>query len=98
MRRIDAILIAFGVFLVGGVAYTLFQLFGFDSIDAGIWSQTVLILGLIGWVITYLVRVFTKNMTYHRQVRIYQDALLAKQLEKMSPEELEKLMTDDKSQ
>ncbi|HIK38653.1 MAG: DUF3007 family protein [Geminocystis sp.] len=98
MKRIDAILIALGVFLIGGFAYLLFRFFGLDSIDAGIWSQTVLVLGLICWVITYIVRVFTKNMTYHRQVRMYQEAFLAKQLEKMSPEELEKLMTDDNLQ
>ncbi|AFZ46193.1 hypothetical protein Cyast_0211 [Cyanobacterium stanieri PCC 7202] len=95
MRRIDAILIALGVFLAGGVIYFVFQVLGLDAADAGIWSQVVLVLGLIGWVSTYLIRVFTNDMTYHKQVKDYDDAFFAKQLEKMSPEEIEKLMGDE---
>lgn len=92
MRRIDAILIALGVFSLGGLAYVIFQLLGVDSAKAGVWSQGILVLGLIGWVLTYLFRVFTNDMTYHKQVKEYEDAFFAKQLEKMSPEEIEKLM------
>ncbi len=94
MRRIDAILIALGIFLAGGIIYLIFQFLGVDSATAGIWSQVLLVLGLIGWVLTYLFRVFTNNMTYHKQVKDYEDAFFAKQLEKMSPEEIEKLMAD----
>lgn len=94
MRRIDAILIAFGVFLAGGLIYLVFQFIGLDAADAGIWSQVLLVLGLLGWVLTYLFRVFTNNMTYHKQVKDYDDAFFAKQLEQMSPEEIEKLMKD----
>ncbi|MGY6530591.1 MAG: DUF3007 family protein [Cyanobacterium sp.] len=94
MRRIDAILVAFGVFLAGGVIYFVFQVLGLDAADAGIWSQVVLVLGLIGWVSTYVIRVFTNDMTYHKQVKDYDDAFFAKQLEKLSPEEVEKLMGD----
>jgi hypothetical protein len=94
MRRIDAILIAFGIFLAGGIIYLIFQFMGVDSVTAGIWSQVLLVLGLIGWVLTYLFRVFTNNMTYHKQIKDYDDAFFAKQLEKMSPEEIEKLMAD----
>ena len=93
MRRIDAILIALGVFLAGGLIYLTFQLLGLDAADAGIWSQVVLVLGLVGWVSTYVIRVFTNDMTYHKQVKDYDDAFFAKELEKLSPEELEKLMT-----
>lgn len=95
MRRIDAILIALGVFLAGGIIYFVFQVLGLDAADAGIWSQVVLVLGLIGWVSTYLIRVFSNDMTYHKQVKDYDDAFFAKQLEKMSPEEIEKLMGDE---
>lgn len=94
MRRIDAILIALGVFLAGGVIYFVFKVLGLDAADAGIWSQVVLVLGLIGWVSTYVIRVFSNDMTYHKQVKDYDDAFFAKQLEKMSPEEIEKLMGD----
>ncbi|WP_017293470.1 DUF3007 family protein [Geminocystis herdmanii] len=95
MRRIDAILIALGIFFLGGVIYYVFQSIGFDATQAGIWSQGLLVLGLMGWVLTYLFRVFTNNMTYHKQVKDYDDAFFAKQLEKMSPEEIEKLMEDN---
>lgn len=94
MRRIDAILIALGVFTLGGLAYAVFQFLGIDSAKAGVWSQGVLVLGLIGWVLTYLFRVFNNDMTYHKQVKDYDDAFFAKQLEKMSPEEIEQLMKD----
>lgn len=96
MRRIDAILIALAVFLAGGLVYFLLQVTGLDAQNAGIWSQVILVLGLIGWVSTYLLRVFTNNMTYHKQVKDYEDAFFQKQLEKMSPEEIEKLMQDNK--
>ncbi|WP_069790630.1 DUF3007 family protein [Cyanobacterium sp. IPPAS B-1200] len=94
MRRIDAILIALGFFLTGGIIYVAFKVLGLDAADAGIWSQVILVLGLIGWVSTYVIRVFTNDMTYHKQVKDYDDAFFAKQLEKMTPEEIEKLMSD----
>ena len=94
MRRIDAILIALGVFFAGGIIYFVFQVLGLPAQSAGIWSQVLLVLGLIGWVTTYLFRVFTNQMTYHKQVQDYDDAFFAKQLEEMSPEEIEKLMTE----
>ena len=94
MRRIDAILIALGFFLTGGIIYVAFKVVGLDAADAGIWSQVILVLGLIGWVSAYVIRVFTNDMTYHKQVKDYDDAFFAKQLEKMTPEEIEKLMGD----
>ena len=96
MRRIDAILIAFGVFVAGGSLYFILQLFGLSAQTAGIWSQVVLVLGVIvGWLSTYIFRVFNNDMTYHKQVKDYDDAFFAKQVENMSPEELEKLMSDE---
>ncbi len=97
MRRIDAILIAFAVFIAGGVIYLIFQFLGVKPSTAGIWSQVLLVLGLIGWVSTYVFRVFTNNMTYHKQVKDYDDAFFAKQLETMSPEEIQKLTADQES-
>ncbi|NCO74421.1 MAG: DUF3007 family protein [Cyanobacteria bacterium] len=94
MRRIDAILIALVVFLIGGLAYIIFQFLGIEAATAGIWSQGLLVVGLIGWITTYLFRVFTNDMTYHKQVKDYEDAFFAKQLEKMSPEEIEQLMAE----
>ncbi len=94
MRRIDAIAISFGIFVTGGIIFLVFNFAGLDSISAGIWSQTLLIAGVIGWSLTYLFRVLTKNMTYNQQLKDYEEAVLQKRLEEMSPEELAKLQEE----
>ena len=94
MRRIDAISITLGVFIAGGVSYFIFQVVGFDSVSAGIWTQSLLVAGLIGWLLTYLFRVSTKNMTYNQQLEDYEEAVLQKRLEEMTPEELAKLQAE----
>ena len=94
MRRIDALAIALGVFIAGGLVYFVFQAVGLDSVDAGIWTQALLVVGLIGWSLTYLFRVGTKNMTYNQQLKDYEEAVMQKRLEEMSPEELAKLQAE----
>lgn len=94
MRRIDVIYIGLGVFAAGGILYLVLGQLGFDSASAGVWSQALLVLGLVGWVLTYLGRVLTKNMTYNQQLEDYEDAVLQKRLEEMSPEELAKLQAE----
>jgi len=88
MRRIDAIGITFGIFVAGGILYLILQATGLDSIQAGIWTQAVLVTGLLGWLGTYLFRVFTQQMTYNQQRKNYEDAVLQKRLEELTPEEL----------
>jgi hypothetical protein len=87
MRRIDVIGIGLGVFLVGGGLYVAFRMAGFDDLSAGVWSQVIFVAGLLGWVATYLFRVVTSNMTYGQQLRDYEEAVLQKRLDEMSPEE-----------
>ncbi|MBE9115291.1 DUF3007 family protein [Lusitaniella coriacea LEGE 07157] len=94
MRRIDIIGIGLGIFLAGGAAYLLLQIAGLDGVTAGIWSQALLVVGLLGWVATYLFRVSTKNMTYNQQVKDYEDAVMQKRLDEMTPEEIEKLQAE----
>ena len=94
MRRIDAIGVALGIFLAGGVVYIALQIAGIDGIDAGIWTQTLLVVGLVGWSLTYLFRVGTKNMTYNQQLKDYEEAVLQKRLEEMSPEKLAQLQAE----
>lgn len=97
MRRIDAVGIVFGVFVAGGLAYVLFLLVGLDSQQAGIWSQALLVCGLIGWVATYLFRAVGQKMTYHQQREEYEKAFLQKRLDELTPEELAKLQADIES-
>lgn len=94
MRRIDAIGITFGVFLAGGLAFLVLQGAGLDSVSAGIWSQLLLVGGLIGWLASYLFRVLSKNMTYNQQLKDYEEAVLQKRLEELTPEELEKIQAE----
>ncbi|MGF1487242.1 MAG: DUF3007 family protein [Prochloraceae cyanobacterium] len=94
MRRIDAIAITFGFFVAGWVIYLVVQRFGVDTIQAGIWTQFVLIGGLFVWTLTYLFRFSQGKMTYNQQLKDYQDAVLQKRLEQMTPEELEKLQAE----
>jgi hypothetical protein len=70
------------------------QLAGLDSLSAGIWSQALLIGVTIGWVLTYLLRVVTKKMTYNQQWQDYEDAVLQKRLEELTPEQLEQLQAE----
>lgn len=94
MRRIDVIGIGIGIFAAGGLAYLLLQVAGLDSLEAGVWSQLLLVGGLVGWLLTYLFRVGTKQMTYNEQVKDYKDAVLQKRLEEMTPEEIAKLQAE----
>lgn len=94
MRRIDAIAITFGIFVAGGLTYLVLQWAGLDSLTAGIWSQVALVAVVLGWLSTYLFRAVTQNMTYHQQRRDYEDAVLQKRLDEMSPEELAQLQAE----
>ncbi|NJL69304.1 MAG: DUF3007 family protein [Oscillatoriales cyanobacterium RU_3_3] len=94
MRRIDVIGISIGIFAAGGIIYLLLQVVGLDSMSAGIWSQVFLVGGLIGWVLTYLFRAVTQNMTYSQQLKDYENAVLQKRLEELTPEELAKIQAE----
>lgn len=87
MRRIDVIGIGFGIFLIGGGLYVGFRIAGFDNLSAGVWSQVIFLAGILGWVLSYLGRVLTSNMTYSQQLKDYEDAVLQKRLDEMTPAE-----------
>ncbi|AFZ59510.1 DUF3007 family protein [Anabaena cylindrica FACHB-243] len=97
MRRIDAIGIALGIFVAGGLAYAGLQLVGLDGQKAGIWSQVLLVFGLLGWLSTYLFRAGSKKMTYHQQREEYEKAFLQKRLDELTPEELAKIQAEIES-
>jgi hypothetical protein len=94
MRRIDVIFIGLAVFAAGGILYSGFGIAGLDATNAGIWSQFLLVIGLLGWVATYLYRALTKNMTYVQQLKDYETAVLEKRYAELSPAELEKLQAE----
>ncbi|MEL7494427.1 MAG: DUF3007 family protein [Cyanobacteria bacterium J06554_11] len=94
MRRIDVIGIGFGVFVAGGLLYLAFAWAGLDGLSAGIWSQVVFVAGLLGWTGTYVARALGQKMTYNQQLKDYEDAVLQKRLDEMSPEELAQLQAE----
>lgn len=94
MRRIDAIGIGIGVLAAGGLIYLLFQVAGLEATNAGIWTQALLVAGLIGWLATYVLRAVTGSMTYHQQRQDYEEAMLQKRLDAMTPEELAALQAE----
>lgn len=94
MRRIDALGIGLGFFLSGGLVYALLLGFGVDSQKAGIWTQAVLVGGLVLWLLSYIFRVFTHDMTYHQQIKDYEEAMIQKRWENMTPAEREALQAE----
>lgn len=94
MRRIDVISIGVGFFAAGGIIYLALKFVGLDNLNAGIWSQVIFLGILLAWVATYLTRALTQNMTYNQQLEDYEEAVLRKRLEEMSPEEVEKLQAE----
>ena len=74
MTRAKVFQIGLIVFVLGGFGYEIFQLFGFESISAGIATQSLLILIILGWTASYLSRVFTGKMTFMEQRKRYREA------------------------
>ena len=74
MTRAKVFQIGLIVFLLGAVGYEVFQLFGFESISAGIATQSILILLVFAWTASYLFRVFSGNMTFMEQRKRYREA------------------------
>lgn len=94
MRRIDVIAVGFAVFGAGGLLYVVLLAIGLDNATAGIWAEAGLVVGIVVWLLTYLLRVLTRNMTYNQQMQDYEDAVLQKRLDAMSPAELAKLQAE----
>jgi hypothetical protein len=94
MSRLDAIGISVAVFALGGIGYLALKLAGVGDINAGVWSQLILVVVVLGWTVSYVFRVGTDKMTYAQQRREYEDAVFQQQLDKLSPEELEALQAE----
>lgn len=84
--------------MAGGGLFLGFRLLGFDDISAGIWSQVVMVGGLVGWLSTYLLRVVTGSMTFNRQLDDYEEAVLQRRLDELSPEQVAALQEELESE
>ena len=88
-------LIGGGITAAGFAMYYGLQAKGVSAIWAGNIVQLTFVLGLtVAWVGSYVSRVFNKDMTYVKQLKDYEDAVMAKRLEELPEAELEKMMED----
>ena len=94
MRRIDVIAIGIFVFAIGGAGYLGLTFVGVDNINAGIWSQLLLVGIILAWSFSYVFRVANKKMTYTQQLKDYEEAVLQKRLDELTPEELAKIQAE----
>jgi hypothetical protein len=91
--RKDVLLIGVGLTVFGvGLKFGL-EAFGVDSLKAGNVVQIVMVAGLtIGWISSYIFRVSTKDMTYAKQLKDYENKVMEKRLEELPEAELETLL------
>ncbi|WP_411870868.1 DUF3007 family protein [Vulcanococcus limneticus] len=101
MSRGTALLAGLAVFAIGGLGYWGFQAAGFEGFSAGIAAQAVLVVIVLGWTGSYLLRVVTGNMTYMEQRRRYRDLydtatddVLQQRFDALSPAEQAQLLRE----
>jgi hypothetical protein len=70
----QSLLLGTAVLGLGGLGYGLFRVNGFEGFSAGIAASALLMVLVLGWTATYLLRALTGNMTYMQQRRTYRQA------------------------
>ena len=101
MTRGQSLLLGLGVFTLGGLGYGAFRAAGLEAPSAGIAAEAVLILGVVIWTGSYLVRVVTGKMSFMEQRRQYRSAYdqhtteaLQKRFDALTPVEQEALLRE----
>lgn len=91
-----ALFLALIAFIVPILFYELVtQVFGFDGLEAGRWiGGGFTVVATMAWVSTYIFRVATKDMTYAKQLKDYENAVIAKRLEELDEDELQALVEE----
>jgi hypothetical protein len=91
-----AVVLSILLFLIPIVIYQIStNVFGADEIEAGRnigvgFSVVTMLL----WGSTYIFRVATKDMTYAKQLKDYEDAVIRKRLEELDEDEVQALVED----
>ena len=101
ISRGQALLVGLVVLGLGAGGYAIFQSQGLGGFSAGIAASSLLMLLVLGWTASYLLRVFGGRMTYMEQRRSYRaayDAFTDEQLQarfaSLSPEEQQRLLAE----
>ena len=101
MTRINVLQIGLIAFFLGAIGYASFLALGFDSSQAGIASEALLVLLVIAWIGSYFFRVVSGKMTFMEQRKRYRKAFdkkansfLQAKYDSMSEEEKERLINE----
>lgn len=91
-----AIFLSLVLFIVPIIIYEFVTLgLGVDGIEAGKWIGVgFTFFTTVLWVGTYIFRVATKDMTYAKQLKDYENAVIAKRLEELDEDEIQALVED----
>jgi len=97
----QSLLIGLAVLAAGAIAQQLLKANGYEGFSAGILASALLMVLVVGWTASYLLRALTGNMTYMQQRRTYRqayDAFTTEELERrfaaLPPEEQERLLRE----
>jgi len=101
MSRGQVLLVGVALLAAGAAGYGVFQASGFEGFSAGIAASLLLLLLLVGWTGTYLLRVVSGRMTFSEQRRRYRvgyeaatDQALEARFASLSPEEQQRLLAE----
>ena len=101
MTRKGVILLGLAIFALGGLGYLGFQASGLEGFGPGLAASAILMLLVVGWTSSYLLRVVTGKMTYMEQRRTYRsaydaitDEALQAKFDALSPEEQKRLLAE----
>uniref|UniRef100_A0A7S3QA31 Uncharacterized protein n=1 Tax=Chaetoceros debilis TaxID=122233 RepID=A0A7S3QA31_9STRA len=91
-----AIFLSLVLFIVPIIGYEIATIgFGLDGIDVGRWIGVgFTFFTTVLWVGTYIFRVATKDMTYAKQLKDYENQVIAKRLEELDEDEIQALVED----
>lgn len=91
-----ALFLSLVLFLIPiGLYQVVINAFGVDPVDAGKWIGVgFTAISTVAWVASYMFRVATKDMTYAKQLKDYENAVIAKRLEELDEDEVQALVED----
>jgi hypothetical protein len=101
VTRGQVLLLGLGLLILGAGGYGVFQASGFQGFSAGIAASVLLLLVVVGWTGTYLVRVVSGRMTFSEQRRRYRagydaatDAALEARFAALPAQDRERLLAE----
>ena len=91
-----AVVLSIILFVIPILIYNIATgVFGVDEIEAGRdIGVGFSVITMIVWGASYIFRVATKDMTYAKQLKDYEDAVIAKRLEELDEDEVQALVED----